>query len=234
MNDTGALFLIGALSFVILILIAVFKKVQETYGARNAIRYFVLSIISIITVAFLFWNFLFKPCPNCGCDNVDDCLSKNKFDEARKYAAAEQEVWRPKYLYKIIIAETQYWMLNNELKRANNTLKELMILDVDEFEVKEEEKYKKYFELSNSIIFKYCEKNLFDKALTLANELPKKHFFIENEYISKKQEYNGLKNWLKANQEIEVWKGSDYYEITTYVYPREEALKIIAEYKNEK
>jgi hypothetical protein len=189
-----------------------------------------------------------NPCPDCGCDNVDDCLSKYKFEEARKYNSAiitfddenkygngrSSEESKP----FIIIAEVQYWISQNELEKAVNISKELLPLN----------KMKEFTELNSSIIKKYCQKQQYDAAKELAKELPEKLTFEEKVYISYgssqpnetqvqtcRKKYNAIKKGLKSNQEIEPFKesSSDYYKITTYEYPQKEALKIIEEYKKE-
>ena len=91
---------------------------------------------------------------------------------------------------------------------------------------------------------KYCQKEQYDNARDLAVTLPEKHSFTEKKYISYssgsgnlieicRKKYNAIKSGLKSNQEIEPFKEShsDYYIITTYDYPRKEALKIIEEFK---
>ena len=72
MNDIGALFLVGILSFLLMILIIVFKKVQDTYGAKKAFRYFGLTFISILILAVFIWLVSMNQYVGCGCDNIDD------------------------------------------------------------------------------------------------------------------------------------------------------------------
>ena len=234
MNDTGYMILLFIFGFGGLLSIIIYKKLQSTFGAKRAIRYFLLTTLSLLIIVFLLWNFVFRICPNCGCDNVDDCLSKLKFEEARKYAANETPGFRPDAFYKIIVAETQYWISQNELDRAKNTLKELLSLE-NGMNGNETERKEKFSELNNNIIIKYCEKKQFDEAQKIVHELPDKIAFKKKEYISQndgKDKYNSLKKGLKSNQEIEEWKGtSEYYEIFTYKYPVKEAMKIIEEYK---
>ena len=52
-----------------------------------------------------------------GCDNVDDCLSKYKFEEAREYASGNQ--WLNSFkMEKIVMAETNYWIKQKDFDRA--------------------------------------------------------------------------------------------------------------------
>ena len=191
------------------------------------------------------------PCPNCGCDNVDDCLSKYKFEEARKHASYWNQFFggevtrydKPNVFFKIITQEVNYWISQNELVKAKNILKEMPGLEVT-FEL-ETVRDKRYFELNFDIIRRYCQKQQYDEALSLIMELPEKFQFVNEVMInggngSKKIEkcrkiYNSYKKELKQNQEIEPFKESsaDYYKITSNEYIRKEALKIIEEYKIE-
>ena len=188
---------------------------------------------------------------------IDDCLSKYKFEEARKFASklpnehivndwkfylgieSNVRITKNEQLFKIICTESEYWINQNELVRAEDVCNELnnIVLNNDGLgdRISQLELDNKGIEIKLKIILKLSEKHQFDKAKLLAIKLPEKQpINIEEKYFSNKQEYNIYKRGLKSIQEIEEWKGSDYYKITTYVYPREEALKIIDEYKKEK
>jgi len=203
-----------------------------------------LQLISISAVFLLLFGGC--TCWNCGCDNVDDCLSKYKFEEARKYASKLKECHgiyfsecREKSMYKIMISESEYWISQNELEKAKNIAKELITNYGEDGE-------KKYFALLLGIIKKYCQKQQFDPANELANELPEK--IVKN--ITKiditgrggtdpdsycKINYQRIKANLKLNEEIESFRGCDFnYKITTWEFPRMEALKIIEDFKKPK
>jgi hypothetical protein len=177
-----------------------------------------------------------------GCDNIDDCVSKYKFEEARKYAALitdnsrEKKYWNDRTskeaFLEIIIKETEFWINQGELEKAKITAREL--ISYLNYKV---ETYKKYCSFLLDIVKKYCSKQQFKKALELAIDLPEKSISEEKEeYIysgaSAKEHYDGLKKKLMLNQQIDVWKGGGhYYKITTYEYPQKQALKIIEEFK---
>ena len=95
---------------------------------------------------------------SCGCDNVDDCLSKYKFEEARKFAS-NMKSGKTEELYKIICSESDYWINQNDLIRAINISKELKNLDVSDWGDNIEETFRdnKYIELTLQIISKYCQ-----------------------------------------------------------------------------
>lgn len=59
-----------------------------------------------------------------GCDNVDDCLSQYKFNEARQFMS-EKRIWdRGGYLRLIISAEVTFFMSNDSEERALSVLRE--------------------------------------------------------------------------------------------------------------
>lgn len=178
-------------------------------------------------------------CPNCGCDNVDDCLSKYKFEEARKHGSLSSDWEKTKIFQKIIITESEYWISQNELDKAYNVARELLINFREDTEFGE----KKYSELVLIIIKKYCQEKQFDKAMELGLELPEKivkettkvditgdgrgnsDSYCNNKYINTKAN-------LKTNQEIDSYRGCDFnYKIRTYDFPRSEAKKLIEDYK---
>ena len=198
---------------------------------------FLLALVSIV----FFLSCSNNPCSKCDCDNVDDCLSKNKFDEAMKYATIDADgFWKaenhyrngmaaPEAIQKVLIYEVNYWISQNQLERAIKVTKELNVY---------KESAKLFTDLNISIIQKYCSLGQFDEAEIFANELPEKISFSYEVHIfdyEGKEKYFGLKKGLKPNQEIEEWKGiSQDYKITTYEYPQNEALKIIEKYKKGK
>ena len=150
---------------------------------------------------------------SCGCDNVDDCLAKYKFEEARKfvnnieYDENDEDVNSKKgrkisELYKIFCSESYYWISQNEFKRAEISLNELRNLDVSNYydDISENAKDEKYLDLVFNIISKYCQKQQFENAEMLTKELP-------------------------INQMNDDSK---------YKYPRKEALKIISEFRKDK
>lgn len=145
---------------------------------------------------------------SCGCDNVDDCLSKYKFEEARKFAS-NMKSGKTEELYKIICSESDYWINQNDLIRAINISKELKNLDVSDWgdNIDETLRDNKYIELTLQIISKYCQNKQWVEAKNVAFMLPEK-------------------------LSIDEGKGmvSDYIDR----YPRKDALKIIEEYKKEK
>jgi len=200
-------------------------------------KYFLLLIVCI-----LFINGC-GPCPDCGCDNVDDCLSKYKFEEARKYASnlkdyeysddfiPEKTGTNPKgdAFFKIICSETNYWINQNELNKAENVAKELITLYVELKDYNGKEINKTYLELIHTIIIKHCEKKEYELAKQLANGLT---YSVDDDdlWIETKEYYNDIKKKLKSFQEIEPWHGNDgYYKIIKY--PRKEASQIIEEYE---
>jgi len=200
------------------------------------------NLIIVLIVLLCFFGCK-NPCPNCGCDNVDDCLSKYKFEEARKYASAINNSdesnnygngkWSKEALFDIIYSESKYWINHNELNRAESLAKELsnfsfsgetILRDIDD-EVKT-----KYVELINEIIIKYCESGDWDKANNKLIQLPEKIISNRLNFFTK-SDFNEQKNNLESDQGIEKsWSGG--YNIVRYSYPKKEAMKIIEQYKN--
>lgn len=201
-----------------------------------------MKYFSFVAVCAVLISSCSNPCPNCGCDNLDDCLSKYKFEEARKYASAivtsednnkyGNGRWSKEALFDIIYSESKYWINQNDLNRAESLAKELsnfsfsgetILRDIDD-EVKT-----KYVELINEIIIKYCESGDWDKAINKIIQLPEKiisnrlNFFTESDL-------KDYKNNLESDQGIEnSWSGG--YNIVRYSYPKKEGLTIIEEYK---
>lgn len=151
---------------------------------------------------------------SCGCENVDDCLAKYKFEEARKYASKLDDYkynddFFPKKtgenpkadaFFKIICTETDYWINQYDLKRAEASLKELRSLDVSNHNISESDRDEKYLDLTFSIISKYCQKQQFENAKELAYDLPTNQMHYESKYE----------------------------------YPQKDAFKIIEKFKKEK
>lgn len=186
-----------------------------------------------------------ETCPNCNCDNVDDCLSNYKFEEARKYAVSypeggwlqgkKYEYSKSEAFYKIINTEVDYWLSQNELEKAKNTARELSANYGEDGK-------KKYFGILLVIINKYCQKQQFDLAKELVAEFPEKNVktTTETDITGKGGEdpvsycqnnYQKIKVHLESNQEIESYRGCGFnYKILTWEYPRAEASKIIDEY----
>ncbi|WP_395050303.1 hypothetical protein [Flavobacterium sp.] len=221
-------------------------------------KYYFLPIFSIL--------FLFS-CKNSSsdCDNIDDCLSKYKFEEARNYASeltdenydkkwynyivggVEERKTKNEELYKIISTETDYWISQNELEKAENTCNELKNIQLSfnygsGDRIGQEELEHKISEFNFKIIRKYCEMKQYDKAKAIAIKLPEQKIIETSERISSgfsgndpedilicRNKYNSTKKGLKSNQRIEPFKetSGDDYKISTYEYPRNQALKII-------
>jgi len=107
------------------------------------------------------------------CDNIDDCLSKYKFDGARAYLGLENpeadDNYEKKDNYKnlekkIVIAEAEYWSGQNEFDKA------LSIIDASNLS----EDFKRPLKLSlydKAVIFN-CEKQDWNKALSWALKAP--------------------------------------------------------------
>lgn len=192
-------------------------------------------LLGLIGVIFLFG--CNNPCPDCGCDNVDDCLSKYKFEEARKYAASypeggwlhgeKFEYGKSEAMYKIIISEIQYWLSQNNLDKAQIGLNELNNLTSDE------NVEKSYAEFSNLIILKYCENKMWGEAESVARQLPEKIVFDKGAFFTK-SDYKEYEKELKNDQGLEYSKSTGGYNIVTYSYPRKDALKIIEEFQLKK
>lgn len=83
--------------------------------------------ILLVLIGAIFLFGCNNPCPDCGCDNVDDCLSKYKFEEARKYAAAEDAKLLQSFVERkrVAFAEAEYWINEKDFKRALPIAKEI-------------------------------------------------------------------------------------------------------------
>ncbi len=230
-------------------------------------------LLSLVSCAILIYSCSNNPCKNCGCDNVDDCLSKYKFVEARKYVSKEDS---HEQLAKIFLTESKYWFSEKQFNRALDAGKELVHLGfdndkkeyiqllseiisakiqsndlneigliLDAFDLVEGQNKIKtncYFK----IISKYCENGNINEAKNFTQNLPEKIVSKENRHIKSdlsnlndeiedcRIQYNEIRQRLKSNQEIEPFKKAweTDYVITTYEYPRKEAMKIIEEYKS--
>jgi len=177
-----------------------------------------------------------------GCNNIDDCLSKYKFEEARKYASEVNERDKSEMTYQVIVTECEYWISQNEFEKARIVSRDLLLLHVQEHDasrfgnsdIYKEDRDKKYYEINIAIIEKLCLQNQFSQANKIAYQLPSETVNHKTIVVgNRKDEYISKKNILRPNQEIEQWNGSSgYYKITTYDSPRKEALKIIDDYKN--
>lgn len=65
----------------------------------------------------------------CDCINVDDCISKYCFEEARNYASNESRSDISFDFAKIIKSEATYWLGEKDVKRALNVSSELLSLE---------------------------------------------------------------------------------------------------------
>jgi hypothetical protein len=186
------------------------------------------------------------PCPDCGCENVDDCLSKYKFEEARKYASSiitfdDMNNYgngreSKGAFYVIIVNEAEYWINQGELEKAKNIARELITNHGEEGE-------KKYIELLLILIKKHCEKEQFGIAKELSFEVPERSVQSEREIDITgrggknpekycKEKYDEIKANLNLNEEIESFSGCRFnYKVTTYEDPRKEVLSLIDEFK---
>lgn len=223
-------------------------------------------ILSLLSISIFIFSCSNSNPPSIDCDNVEDCISKNKFDEARKYqsklprngiidkgffSADENIESKNRALFKIISAETKFWIYQNDLVRSLKTLEDLKLIETGKYHylVSTEEVNTKYYELKYEIIRRYCINGEIEEANTLVQELPEREFLEkENRYISHSsnatdedtriakclKKYNKIKNGLKKNQEIESFKetSENYYEITTFLNRRDEGRKIINEFVN--
>ncbi len=120
------------------------------------------------------------------CKNVDDCLYKYNFEEARKYAYeipnkergfwSDPDTYKGKELKKIIQQESIYWINQNEFDRALLTIDEFpndIFAPSDRYTNTNyyiEQKYKLRFEILNKIIDKLLYNANFTKAKEWANK----------------------------------------------------------------
>ena len=174
----------------------------------------------------------------CNCENVDDCLSKYKFVEARKFASRLDEDDRGKAFCQISIAEANYWIDHGDMARAQSNIDEIM----NSTSINDEAKQKISWGLNKKMIIAFCKINRIKDARSLTKTLPEKTVVsqrvirLENpgNYIEIcRRQYYSIKGGLKANEEIEPFRescNSDGYTINVYAYPQSEALKIINEY----
>lgn len=263
--DEGVIFLMFiVVLWGFIISINIFKKLEKIYGSKKAIQYSILSLLSIVLIGISVYWFSPNDCPDCGCENVEDCLSKYKFEEARKYASkltddkystkwygrGDDQKTKNQGLYAIISAETDYWISQNELEKAENTCNELKNIQLNYVDgIKQEDLEHKFLEFNLKIIGKYCEKGQYGKAKSIAIKLPEQKIIETTERISSgfsgndpedilicRNKYDSTKKGLKSNQRIEPFKetSGDDYKISTYEYPRNQALKTINDYLIEK
>jgi hypothetical protein len=206
-------------------------------------------------------NYTSSDCLGCGCENVDDCLSKYKFEEARRYASkftddyyertmfGQNRTTKNDELYKIICTETDFWLTKNDLDKAislSNEIKNINFKEkYDGDRISKKQADEKYCEIIVQIINACLRNNQLDKARNFSYQLPKKILYQEKFYVGhihhknkdKEREllklaYINKKKELKLSQEIEPFdEFSSSYQITTYLYPQKEALKIIDESK---
>lgn len=221
-------------------------------------------ILFILSFSILFYG-CNSSCIMCGCDNIEDCISKNKFDEARKYQSqlpsdglerkffsVDRVEHKNPALFKIISAEAKFWLNQNDLERALKISEELKLIQTEHnFEgdfVSMLDVNTKYYELKYAIIRKYCINGRLEEAKSIVQEFSQTELLDKEErhisYSTGERDvrvakclkiYNTVKKGLKSNQEIEAFKGTDLddYIIKTFIYPREEGLKIIKEFSNE-
>jgi hypothetical protein len=193
-----------------------------------------------------------KPCWDCDCNNVDDCLSKYKFSEARTFASSlnsgglGENMSQVKALSKIINAECNYWLSQNEISRTQENSKELLTLNSDNvYDIKRKEIMELYFEINNGIVRNYCRRKQFEDAKIFAKQLPDKVEY-ESLYISYgmsepgieivetcRKKYKAIKKGLSLYREIEPFKESHSDDYIIYGFPQKEALNIIEKYKKD-
>ena len=201
--------------------------------------------------------------PENPCENVDDCIFKNSFEQARVFASklgtvqykthtfreTEYFVTKNEALFKIICAEAQFYINRNELKRAKELVLELRNIRLvngygqEGDRITKDELKEKHIEFIHEIINKYCEQEFYEEAELCTNELPESEIKKESIYfdgdgsISKcRKKYNEYKKKLKSNQEIDLFNDTadGYYTVTTTKNFQDEAKKLIETKKNKK
>lgn len=79
------------------------------------------NLIVVFVIFSCFVNCNFTTSKKCDCENVDDCLSKYKFKEARELDGKDSSSIYSQ-LPKIIEAEVTFWISQKEFERAYETL----------------------------------------------------------------------------------------------------------------
>ena len=103
------------------------------------------------------------------CENIDDCLGKYKFEEARKLVSQEEGSWDAESIAmrKIVFAEAYYWVKNKEYEKALNVIDETSALAMysygtDNYRLKKKNKIRT--DILNRIIEKIIYEEDFKKA----------------------------------------------------------------------
>jgi|GEM_PF-2037009 len=182
-------------------------------------------------------------------ENVDYYLSQNKFQEALESAAKSVSPNQDKF--KVLKFEFRYFFNKKDLGQCISILNEEKAMPTNESDdfIGEYTLNKVIYENYLELVRAFCENGQIDKAKKITYELPKSVAYDERiEHISGygddnkseqyyirncRRKYNAIKKALKSNEEIEAFKETEYYDytITTYEYPREQAMKILEEYK---
>lgn len=106
------------------LIIKTYRIYQNNLSKKSKVRIGLLIFIVIFCIlAYRGCDYALDACPDCGCVNLDDCISKYKFEEARKYAGNWQAASTD--MNKVIIAEAQYCISQKQFNRAFILSKEL-------------------------------------------------------------------------------------------------------------
>ena len=240
MNDTGAMIIIGIFGLGGLILIVIFKKLQDTYGAKKAIQY---SLGTFIVIGVLIFIASQIKTGTEKTDNVDDYILKNKFEEALHLA--------PHYHYpnkttlKVLKAQLTYWLSTKELDRALLTINEMKRIptDVYNFDLPEVTLNIAVYESSLDLTRAYCEQGQKEKAEQFAKSLINSFKeYLEKKRILSKAQYNEIKNSLPVNEIIEPYHtiiaerrtdgvDEEYHIVYRLYSPKADALIILKDCK---
>lgn len=93
---------------------------------RVIIAFFILSGVLVILNGLIESSEKEKISKERGCDNVNDCLSQYKFEEARQFMSLTNSLYSTKNLMlrQIISAEVTFFMSNDSEERALSVLRE--------------------------------------------------------------------------------------------------------------
>jgi hypothetical protein len=177
-------------------------------------------LFSILLIILTGCNYVNPDCLICGCSNVDDCLSKYKFEEARKYASNIKEVWRPKQMVKIISAEAEYWVTQKEFSKALVLCKELSRIKIEnKLDFSEGDKQEFYIKTLYSLISAKVQSNNMDGINELVDEMyisdepnsikSKCYKVIINKYCENR-DYDGAKKVVIKLPEQTISRDKEY------------------------
>lgn len=190
-------------------------------------------------IGFLCLGILCAGCSQSKTENIDDYISKHKFEEALHLASKMNHPNSASL--KVVRAEFSYWLSVKDLERALLTINEMKRITTDPLNIDLPEVTLNIavYESSLNLTRAYCEQGQKEKAeqfvKTLINSFK---YYLRDEKILNKSQYDEIKSTLSADEIIEPYHtildksyvdgvNEEYHKVHRLYSPKTDALSIL-------